>query len=234
MSVPSFTYLRGAFVAYEPGTYDDLKKMKKRIIPFRFNPESISRTIALEAAKSGDGNEGAARKTPAKQAGTGKADPGAGALKESFSIRIRLDFDDRGGGAANFDPTLGIAPEIAAIEDLLHPAPSDTQKAAGKSKPPQQPLSERPTVLFVWGRARVLPVRIASLKIEESVYNAELFPVRAEIEASLEVLGAIEAKGHLGVRAALAHTESKRKEFARQYYRNTADTGPTLPWEEAT
>jgi hypothetical protein len=224
---PEFTYLRGAFIAYEPGGYP--KESHRRMIPFRFNPESISRTVAVEAAKSGGGVEGAAQKAPAGSAGDRKADASAGTMKESFSIQIRLDFDDRGEAAAGIDQKLGIAPEIAAIEDLLYPAPSVADQAKGK-KGAQRSAPARPLVLLVWGRDRILPVRIASLKIEESVYNADLYPVRAEIEASLEVLGTVEGLDHTGVQAALAHTHQARKRLARTYYDNTRGKGPTLPF----
>ena len=63
-----------AFIAYEPGGYPD----KKRVIPFRFNPESLSRSVAVEAGQSGGGVEGAApggrrRLPPARRAPTPRA-----------------------------------------------------------------------------------------------------------------------------------------------------------------
>jgi hypothetical protein len=224
-ATPEFKYTRAAFIAYEPNGYT-AKPQRKRVIPFRFNPESLSRTVAVEAAKPASGVAGAAQKAPAGNAGDTKADPGSGTLKESFSIRIRLDFDDRGEAAAGLDQKLGIAPEIAAIEELLYPVATDADKTKGK-KGAQAAAPARPTVLLVWGRERMLPVRIASLKIEESVYNADLYPVRAEIEASLEVLGATEAAAHTGVQAALDHTNQARRRLAKQYYDNTGSTGPT-------
>jgi hypothetical protein len=224
-ATPELKYTRGAFIAYEPNGYPT----KKRVITFRFNPESLARTVSVEAAKAGGGVEGAAQKAPAGQAGDTKADASTGTLKESFSIQIRLDFDDRGEAAKGLDQSLGIAPEIAAIEELLYPAPTEAEQAAG-AEGAQRPTPARATVLFVWGRDRVLPVRIASLKIDESVHNAELYPVRAEIEASLEVLGSAEALSHTGVQAALDHTSQARRRLARQYYDNSASTGPTLPF----
>jgi hypothetical protein len=218
-------YTRGAFIAYEPDGYPD----KKREIPFRFNPEAISRTVAVEAGSSGGGVEGAAPAAAAAPAADTKADAAAGALKESFSIQIRLDFDDRGEAAAGIDDRYGIAPEIAAIEDLLYPALTEAEKAAD-GKGPVSPARPRPTVLLVWGSVRILPVRIASLKIDESVYNAELYPVRAEIEASLEVLGEAEGLSHTGVKAALDHTNQARRRLADLYYKNSGSKGPTLPY----
>ena len=217
-------YTRGAFIAYEPDGYPT----KKRVIPFRFNPEAISRTVAVEAGSSGGGVEGAAPAAAAAPAADTKADTGGG-LKESFSIQIRLDFDDRGGAAAGIDDRYGIAPEVAAIEDLLYPAQTEAEKASD-GKGPVSPARPRPTVLLVWGSDRILPVRIASLKIDESVYNAELYPVRAEIEASLEVFGEAEGLNLQAVKAAIEHTNQARRRLAGLYYENSGSKGPILPF----
>ncbi len=82
--------------------------------------------------------------------------------------------------------------------------------------------------MFVWGDRR-LPVRIVSLKIDESVYNAELHPVRAEIEASLEVLGEAEARGDAAVRPALDHRDKKRRELRDVFYANTSSQSSNVP-----
>ena len=95
------------------------------------------------------------------------------------------------------------------------PAVSGRDRGRGQPRTgpsPSAPARPRPTVLFVWGRKRVLPVRIASLKIDESVYNNQLNPVRAEIEASLEVLGEAEARSDAAASsAALDHTHAGRR-----------------------
>jgi len=216
-------YLHGAFIAYEPGGYPD----KKRVIPFRFNPELLSRTVAVEAGQSGGGVEGAAPGAAAAPAAEASADAASGTLKESFSVQIRLDFADREQSVSGLDEEFGIAPEIAAIEDLLYPAETESE-ASSDGTEPVRPARPRPTVLFVWGRKRVLPVRIASLKIDESVYNNHLNPVRAEIEASLEVLGEADARNDPAVRSALDHTHAGRRELARMYYDNTASQGSNI------
>lgn len=223
MSGVELSFLRGAFIAYEPGGYPD----NKRVIPFRFNPESLSRSVQVEAAPAAGGVEGAAPGGAAPPAGEASADPAGGAIKESFSVQIRVDFADRDQAVGNLDEEFGIAPEIAAIEDLLYPAESESEASSDGSEP-VRPARPRPTVLFVWGRKRVLPVRIASLKIDESVYNNHLNPVRAEIEASLEVLGDAEAQADPAVRAALDHTSAGRRELARMYYDNTASQGSNI------
>lgn len=217
-----FGYLRGAFIAYEPGGYPD----QKRVIPFRFNPESLSRTVAIQSGPSAGGVEGAASPT-GSAASTEASGASSGTVKESFSVKIRLDFADRDQSVSGLDPELGIAPEIAAIEDLVHPAEAEAD-ATSDGTEPVRPARPRPTVLFVWGRKRVLPVKIVSLKIDESVYNTHLNPVRAEIDASLEVQGEAEARNDLAVRSALDHTDASRRELARLYYDNTSAQGSNI------
>lgn len=219
-------YLRGAFIAYEPGGYPD----RRRVIPFRFNPESINRSLKVETGQTGAGTEGAARAQPqggGDAAAEQSADAASGALKETFSVKIRVDFADRGEAAAGLDESFGIAPEIAAIEELLHPAETESE-AASDGTEPVRPRSARPTVLLVWGRKRVLPVRITALTINETVYNDQLNPVRAEIDASLEVMGEADARDNPAVRSALDHTSAGRREMARQYYDNTASQGSNI------
>ena len=215
-------YLRGAFIAYEPGGYPD----RKRVIPFRFNPESLSRSVAVDAAPAPSGTEGAAPGGAAAPQAESGGDT-ATAIKESFTVLIRVDFADRDEAVRNLNEEFGVAPEIAAIEDLLYPAESESE-ASSDGTEPVRPARERPTVLLVWGRKRVLPVRIASLKIDESVYNDHLNPVRAEIEVSLEVLGEPEALASPAVRSALDHTGAGRRELARMYYKNTASQGSNI------
>jgi hypothetical protein len=211
------SYLRGAFIAYEPDGYPK----RKRVIPFRFNPESLLRTVAVEAGQSGGGVEGAAPGAEVAPAREASAASSSGELKESFSVQIRLDFADRDQSVSGLGEEFGIAPEIAAIEDLLYPGQPESTPPSSNRTAPVRRLLPRPTVLFVWGRRRVLPVRIASLKIDESVYNNHLNPVRAEIEAALEVLGEADARYDPAVRSALDHTNAARRELAGMYYDNT-------------
>jgi hypothetical protein len=178
------SYLRGAFIAYDPGGYP----ARKRVIPFRFNPEPLSRQISVEQSATGGGTEGAAPAGQGNTANEQSADSSLGTLKETFSVLVRLDFADRVEAARNLPPELGVAPEISAMEDLMYPAePEDPAPPAG-DEPVRQRLP-RPTVLFVWGRKRVVPVRITQITVNEAVDNNQLLPVRAELDVACEVLG---------------------------------------------
>jgi Contractile injection system tube protein len=215
-------YSKGAFVTYEPRS--EPGKPANTVL-FRFNPESLTRTVALQAAQPQPGTEG----SQAQASGTGQqqpqqaTNPDAGAtLKESFSVTIRVDADDLAVATPD-----GIAPEIAAIEDLLYPARTAAQQASTGAQAVEA-VGPRPLVLFVWGPKRIVPVRIASLKIDETLYDAKLNPVRAEIEVSLEVLGLADAVGDNTVAAALAFTDDKRRQLAADYHATTSERGQGL------
>ena len=216
------SYERAAFIAYEPQGYPD----KRRVIPFRFNPEGLSRTVNVQGGERPPSVESGQGAAPSPS-GEAAAEGGAATVKESFTIRIRLDYADRDPGLTTLDEQYGVSPEIAAIEELMYAAPSDAA-ASSDGTEAVRAASPRPTVLLVWGRRNVVPVRIASLKIDESVYNTALNPVRAEIEASLEVLGEAEARADLAVRSALDKLTSDRRNLAQMYDQNTSAQGSNI------
>lgn len=216
-------YLRGAFIAYEPGGYPN---GDKRVIPFRFNPETLSRSFQVEQGKSGSGTEGASRSGGGGR-GAQSADASSGTVKQTFTVQVRFDFDDRGDAASNLPPELGIYPELSALEGLLYPAASPSD-ASSDGREPVKPRQQRPTVLFVWGKKRVLPVRITGMTINETRFNTELAPLRAEVDVQLEVVSDADAKDNKAVADALAFTASKREEMAKKFLDTTASQGTTI------
>jgi hypothetical protein len=218
----SVNYLRGAFIAYEPGGYPD----RKRVIPFRFNPEGLTRQLSIEQGQgggTGTQSEGAGGGETGEQG----ADASSGTLKESFSVQIRVDFADRVEGAGQLPQELGIAPELAALEELLYPAESDDQ-APSDGTEATRARPQRWTVLFVWGRKRVYPIRITGMAINETSHNAQLNPVRAEIEVSAEVLGEADAKNNPAVSSALEFTAGNRRQMAQSFFDQTASQSSNI------
>jgi hypothetical protein len=218
-------YLRGAFVAYDPGAYKS-PTIQRRLIPFRFNPEGLSRSISIEAAPGSQGVEGssAAKKSKTEQA----ADASSGTLKETFNVSIRLDFVDLLESSPSIDQELGILPEIAALEDLLYPVePATSNNSDGKE--PVQPRAARPTVLFIWGVQRVYPVRITQMTVNETLHNQALNPIRAEVEVGLEVLREGDARGNQAVADALNYTAQKRRTNVQKAKNRTATQNTNVP-----
>src|SRR5206468_4583427 len=74
------------------------------------------------------------------------------------------------------------------------------------------PASEVPTVLFVWGPQRIVPVRVTGLTITEKLYDPLLNPTHADVQITLKVLTPDElagVKGELATVAEVAYVYSQ-------------------------
>jgi hypothetical protein len=152
----------------------------RRTIALQYNPDSLSRSFQVQ----GSGGDGAAeRATPFRLKG-----PAIETLKLDAEIDATdgLEYPDRNAAAVAF----GIAPQLAALESLVNPSVAELQTLNGLASagtleivPPEAPL-----VLFVWGRTRVLPVRVQEFSIIEEAFDAALNPIRAKVSLGLRVL----------------------------------------------
>ncbi len=178
---------KGALVAYPPtaGAPNPI------VTAFQFNPEKMVHTWSQEAPA---GKPGVEAGNPMAVAGM----PG-----ETFQFRILLDADDDVVGPqaqlAQAAQDHGVSGRLAALEMLLYPVASaralvGTVSAATSSSSGTAartwavPNSIVPIVLFVWGPKRVVPVRITTLTITETLYDAQLNPTHAEADIALRVL----------------------------------------------
>ena len=183
--------LRGAFVQFMETMLIPLPN----IVVFQFNPEQIVHTW-----------------TPAQASGTGEDENPlavSGAPGESFSFNLAMDANDMiadGSPVAEGIATVsGIYTRLAALEMLLHPtgggggllgSVSASVSAGGISlggaaggEQRMVPGAQLPTVLFVWGPGRILPVKITSLTITETLYHPLLLhPTHADASVALQVL----------------------------------------------
>jgi hypothetical protein len=129
---------------------------------------------------------------------------------ESFSFTIAMDAGDM---IADGSPVAegialasGIYSRIAALEMLLYPTGAfgggllgsvsasigagglSVGGGAGGGVVRNIPQSQVPTVLFVWGPGRILPVRVTTLTITERLYDSLLNPTHAEAQLGLRVM----------------------------------------------
>jgi len=185
-------YLKGAFVQMMP----TFLRAVPNVIIFQFNPETIVHTWEAAAPQVTKGNQ---KPNPLAV----RSLPG-----ESFSFTLAMDANDMIADgspvAAGLATATGIYSRIAALEMLLYPTGSFSKAAlqgtvssaiasaqSGVASPAKTsvPQLTMPTVLFVWGPGRILPVRIHSLTITEKLYDALLLnPTHAEAQVSLDVL----------------------------------------------
>jgi hypothetical protein len=215
------TFTKGAFAVFNP---DDTAVMSS-FIPFRFNPEALTRQLALEQAQGGaagaQGGEGEGSE------GEQGADASSGTLKETFSVLLRFDLAERVEAVSTLPLEFGVMPEISALEELLYPMESEAE-APSDGTEPVRARGRRPLVLFIWGERRVVPVKITGMAISETFFNGKLYPIRAEIEVGLQVLGDAEARDNTRVKSALGFTGANRRKMARLYLDTTADQGTSI------
>ena len=85
---------------------------------------------------------------------------------------------------------LGIHPQLAVLEALVHPRADDLQAndaLANAGVLEVLPL-EAPLTLFVWSKQRVVPVRVTDLSVTEEAFDVALNPIRAKVSLGLRVL----------------------------------------------
>jgi len=149
-----------------------------QVIPFQYNPETLTRTVVAMAPAGG----GMGSTTEALRLN--------GPPKETIQIEIHLDATDALAGGDAVAASLGVGPMLAALELLLYPPSvlaiaNEALALIGiiEVVPPVAPLC-----LFVFGPQRVLPVRINQLSITEELFDPNLNPIQAKVSLSLQVL----------------------------------------------
>ncbi|MGI5470429.1 hypothetical protein [Streptomyces sp. CA-132043] len=178
----------------------------QRIIVLQFNPDTLERSVAPQAA----GGEGG---------GGGGGDSGGdrnealrlkGPAQESWKFTAEIDATDQLDVAA---PD-GIHPQLAVLEMLVQPTTAQLRAASKLSKKGTIEISpiEMPLTLFTWGSKRVMPVRLTELSVNESAFDVNLNPIRASLSIGMKILTVSDLPaGHRGAELYLAHLAQKEQ-----------------------
>jgi len=161
--------IKGAIVAMD--------RASPSVIIFQYNPNTLTRSLH---ARSSGGDEGA--RSEALRIN--------GAPIETISLEVELDATDQLEKGKKMASTIGIYPQLSALEMLLYPKSSVVIKNAILAKAGTIELvgPEAPLTLLIWGIKRVVPVRLTGLEIVEQAYDTKLNPIRATVNLSLRVL----------------------------------------------
>ena len=154
------------------------------VVLFQYNPEKLSHTITPWNPQEVDQTQRGAQ-MPLVQ----PFNP-----KESFSLSLELDATDALEAGNPVAIVEGVAPQLAALKKLTYPSRglfgdlvgSATALAGGASCKVER--ATVPVVLFVWGPGRILPVRLTSFSVEETLYSPFLKPLHATVSLGLEVI----------------------------------------------
>jgi hypothetical protein len=163
--------MKGGIVLIDPGS-----AAVQRIIALQYNPDSLSRTLQVQAVGSeGDRSEALRLKGPPV---------------ETIKIEAEIDATDQMETGDAQTARLGIHPQLAALETILYPGSSRLQQnnrlaQAGTLEiaPVQAPLT-----LFVWSKTRILPVRLTEFSVTEEAFDPALNPIRAKVSLGMRVL----------------------------------------------
>jgi hypothetical protein len=163
--------IKGAIVGF------DLFNPLASVIVFQYNPDTLSRTLQVQAPGGGEGD----RSEPTRL---------KGAPIETIKLDVEIDATDqleRGEGAAS---AMGISPQLSALEMLLYP--KSAQVILNTALLLAGTLEVIPPVavftLFIWGPKRIVPVRVTDFSITEDAHDTALNPIRAKVSLGLRVL----------------------------------------------
>ena len=147
------------------------------VIVFQYNPDTLTRSFTAQSAKGDDHNTGEALRLK-------------GPPQESITLDVEIDATDQLEQAKATAVSMGIHPTLASLEMLLYPksALMFANEVLAKVGIIEVIAQESPLTLFVWGKRRVLPVRLTSFSITEEAFDTKLNPIRAKVSLGMRVL----------------------------------------------
>jgi hypothetical protein len=163
--------MKGGIVTLDPDTGIPLG-----MISLQYNPDTLTRKLQPQAvSEQPDRSEILRLKGPPI---------------ETISVAAEIDATDQLAISDTVALTLGIQPQLAALEMLVYPSSVDliinealTLLGTIEILPMQSPLA-----VFVWNATRITPVRITSLDITEDAFDTNLNPIRAKVSLEMRVL----------------------------------------------
>jgi hypothetical protein len=153
----------------------------RRIIALQYNADTVTRTLQVRGvgAESGDRMEALRLKGPPTE--TIK-------LEAELDATDQLEFPDLRANDAVARG--GLHPALAALETLIYPTSQELighDILASRGAIEVAPL-EAPLTLFIWGRNRIVPVRITEFSVTEEAFDSSLNPTRAKVSLGLRVM----------------------------------------------
>jgi len=195
--------LRGGIV-----TLDPTSSTVKSVIALQYNPDSLSRSLQIQAVPGGqDGVRVDALRLRGPAIETIK-------LEAEMDATEQLEFPTQFPVAAQY----GLQPQLAQLEMLVNPTvetliADDNQANNGTLEiiPLEQALT-----LFVWSKSRVVPVRLTEFSITEEAFDPNLNPIRAKVSLGMRVLNVDDLGfSHPGGRLFMTYLTNKQQLASR-------------------
>jgi hypothetical protein len=146
------------------------------VVVFQYNPETLTRKLVA--------------RTPVERGARSEAQRLNGAPTENIQLTVEIDATDQLEKADGAAVSMGIHPQLAALEMLLYPKSSSViaNTVLALAGTIEVLSTEAPMTFLIWGAKRILPVRLGDLSITEEAHDTSLNPIRAKVALGLRVL----------------------------------------------
>jgi hypothetical protein len=209
---------KGALAVYQTHTPGS---QPTRLIVFQFNPEAMKRTLAHRAPPAPNaGASGAAKEDVLRVAGP---------PLETITMTVDMHAADQ-LEAPDANATVaenGLHPALATLELLMYPPTLNAQNIADQAKRGVVQVSpaDLPLVLLIWGKSRVVPVKLTSFSVSEEAFDTRLNPVAAKVELGMQVLTYMEFTDSSVGRDAFISYQKQKESLAGMHAPGSAETG---------
>lgn len=163
--------LKGGIVLLDPTS-----GAVRRIIALQYNPDSISRTLQVQAiGESGDRSQALRLKGPPV---------------ESIKVEVEIDATDQLELADGTATQVGLYPQLAALETIIYPTSGqlESNNSLAQAGTLEIVPMETALTLFVWSKNRIVPVRLTEFSVTEEAFDPALNPIRAKVSLGMRVL----------------------------------------------
>lgn len=177
-------FLKGALVAYK----SQLLGVAPNIIVFQYNPAQLSRTLTHRTGQAETESDVGAAKSETFRT--------SGPPVETIDITVEIDAADQLAEPQKYMNTVinGLHSALAALELLMYPTIDQFMQRSLMAIAGSVEIDamDIPLVLFIWGRNRVLPVRLTSFSVTEQEFDQQLNPIRAEVRLGMKVMSYVD------------------------------------------
>lgn len=166
--------VRGGIVALDMNT-----NQVQRIIVLQYNPDSVSRSMQIQAHGEGSGDISEALRLKGPAVETIK-------LEAELDAADYLEQPDQHPNVLKY----GLHPQVAALEALINPTAAHLSHVNGMNNSGTLEIipAEASLTLFVWGGNRTQPVRITEFSVTEEAFDPALNPIRVKLSLGMRVL----------------------------------------------
>ena len=164
--------LKAGLILLDPETIEI-----KRIIAMQYNQETLNHAFEIRGASETNRSEPLRLMGPPVETLT---------VEAFLDATDQMEFPDEHPDAA----ARGVQGALSVLEMLIYPDSEDllaNRRRASEGRLEILPM-EKYLTLFVWGKDRVLPVRVTQFSVNEEDFSPELYPIRARVNLTLRVL----------------------------------------------